>query len=121
MHKRKKRQKKTPKTPAKKLPAQLIPTDPFSKDLRRCSREDFQSIMQTLTESLESLFSRRKLKPLITYKGKKLWYFEAGDDIRIVAWRDANSNLYLLSIEDHDSLSRAHKSGVARVKSIKNK
>ena len=94
-------------------------TDSFNKDLGKCSLEDTKKIAKSLEKnSLADLFQRKKLSHLITFKERKIWYFQGGEDIRITCWFDDNNNLYLLSIESHDSLKRAHKKVIHVIRQV---
>ncbi|RKX32790.1 MAG: hypothetical protein DRP46_00410 [Candidatus Zixiibacteriota bacterium] len=83
----------------------------FQKDYDKCPavvQEDIKATLKSISKE-ELLNPGQKLKILIKYKNRRIWYFRVGGDTRITAFFDKDGNFYLLSIETHSTLKRAHK------------
>lgn len=89
----------------------IILTKLFVKEFDDASNEIKKIVNSSLIKLKEGgLFAPgRKFKPLRIYKGKKIWYFRANRSLRITAAYDKAGNIYLLSIENHDTLDYSHK------------
>ena len=92
----------------------------FKDDLKKLSPDSREAIKSVLREGDEGDFflPGRRFKVLRDYKGRKIWYLRAGSDCRLTAIYDTVGNLWLLSIESHDTLGRAHKRVMNQVKKL---
>ena len=122
MRKPKKAKKKPAKrvTPATKARLQIKISPLFKRDLKSLSNRKASIIKKVLAEGAgEDVFRPgRKFKVLRTYKGRKIWYLRAGDDVRLTAHYAENGDLWLLSIESHDTLGNAPERVIEQVRKI---
>jgi len=105
--KRKNKASKPTSPPQAKLSIRISPL--FREDLRRASDRDREAIKASLKEANDEEFFRpgKKFKILRKFKNRRIWYLRAGGNVRITAIYDKDGNLWLLSVESHDTLSKA--------------
>lgn len=121
MPKGKKLKAKKQKRPLEAKPKLQFRLSPhFKADLGNLTDDDRGEIINVLQKCKDDdLFLRKKhFKVLREFKGRKLWYFRAGSDCRLTATYDTDGNLWLLSIESHDTLKLAAKRVIDQVRKL---